>query len=276
MDTARIAAGIAGRLQLTFERRGDRTVLARSYAEPPFRVGPVIPVDDAAYVFIVCTGPGVFGGDDLRQSIHVGPGARVMLTSQSALQVHPSGDRSPATLRHEYRVDRGGELQADWDPTIPFAGARCDQRILIDIAAGGRLFWSDALMSGRAGRGEAWRFASLAHELRVRIGGSLGYLERYRLTADRMPMRTWLAGRAHYVGTVLAVDPAAGAPSAAELQAALASAAGTTAGVDVPKDGLLVARLLSTSGPSFAGARDLARTFVVQSLFGRAAAVKRK
>ncbi|HEV3140715.1 MAG TPA: urease accessory protein UreD, partial [Vicinamibacterales bacterium] len=83
-------------------------MLTRSYAEPPFRVGPAIDVDGAAYLIVVCAGPGVFGGDDLSQSIHVGRGARVILTSQSALQVHPSLDPSTAAVRQRYRVDEDG------------------------------------------------------------------------------------------------------------------------------------------------------------------------
>src|SRR5476651_1730600 len=78
--------GRAARLELVFERRRGRTVLAHSYAEPPFRVGRAFDLDGAAYVILVSSGPGIFAGDSLRQSIHVGPGARVVLTSQSALQ----------------------------------------------------------------------------------------------------------------------------------------------------------------------------------------------
>jgi urease accessory protein len=278
MDSAGTLAGIAGRLELTFERRGAKTVLARSYAEPPFRVGPAFDVDGAAYVIVVCTGPGVFGGDDLRQSIHVGRGARVVLTSQSALQVHPAMDGATATIRQDIRIEGDGELVAEWDPVIPFAESRLDQRIAIDVAAGARLFWSDALMSGRAGRGESWRFASLAHELRLRIGGALAYLERYRLDADRRPARPWRAGRADYTGTVLVAHPDATSDAASRLQATLHAIGGlsSSAAVDSVQAGLLVARLLSASGPQFTAVREAARIHVLESVFLRAAGAKRK
>ncbi|HMD33448.1 MAG TPA: urease accessory protein UreD [Vicinamibacterales bacterium] len=270
--------GAGARLELSFERRAGRTVLARSYAEPPFRVGPALDVDGAAYLILVCTGPGIFGGDDVRLSIHVGRGARVVLTSQSALQVHPSADRSMAHIRQNFRIDEDGELIAEWDPAIPFAGARLDQRIAIDLAAGTRLLWSDAVMSGRAGRGESWRFASLAHELAARTDGSLAYLERYRLTPDRRPARTWMAGQAHYAGTVLVAHAGATPGAATGLHATLQSAGGegTSAGADLVQEGLLVARLLSASGRCFAAAREAARVAVLESIFGRAAGVKRK
>jgi len=282
VDTARALAGTAltgaARLQLGFERRGCRTVLARSYAEPPFRVGPAIDVDGAAYLIVVVAGPGVFGGDDLRQTIHVGRGARVVLTSQSALQAHPGIHPTAATLRQDIRIDEDGELLAEWDPVIPFADSRLDQRFAIDVAAGARLFWSDAVMSGRAGRGESWRFASLAHELAVRVDGSLAYLERYRLAQDRQPTRTWMAAGADYAGTILVAHAGATADAAAALHTRLQSigADRTSAGADAVQNGLLVARLLSASGCGFAAAREASRVHVLESIFGRAAGAKRK
>src|SRR5436190_14197225 len=114
--------GRRARLELVFEARGGRTAIARAYAEPPFRIGRSFDVDGAAYVILVCSGPGVFAGDALDLSIRVRPGARVILASQSALQVHPSAASAPAVIRHRYVVEGDGELQAHWDPVIPFAG----------------------------------------------------------------------------------------------------------------------------------------------------------
>ncbi|HKB09342.1 MAG TPA: urease accessory protein UreD, partial [Vicinamibacterales bacterium] len=164
----RLAArvGREARLELVFEQRGGRTVLAHQYAEPPFRVARTFDLNGAAYLILVCTGPGVFNGDALTQSVHVGRGACVVLASQAALQIHPSPDRSPggaARLRSSYVVEADGELHCHWDPLIPFAGARVDQRFDVQADAGSRVYWSDAVMAGRASRGETWRFATFAH-----------------------------------------------------------------------------------------------------------------
>jgi len=72
--------GRHGRLELAFETRRGRTVLAHSYAEPPLRIGRVHDLDGAAYVILVCSGPGIFGGDTFEYSVHVASGARVVLT----------------------------------------------------------------------------------------------------------------------------------------------------------------------------------------------------
>src|SRR5207248_2458757 len=96
--------GREARLELAFERRGGRTVLAHAYAEPPFRIGHGFDVDGALYLIIVCAGPGIFAGDHLSQQISVGRGARVLLASQSALQVRPSAAARPASIDHDYHV----------------------------------------------------------------------------------------------------------------------------------------------------------------------------
>jgi urease accessory protein len=253
--------GRRARLDLVFEYRRGRTILAEAYAEPPFRVGRALDAGPYAYVILACTGPGVFGGDELEQRIHVGRGARVLLVSQAALQVHPTAAAGPATLESRFEVEADGELDCFWDPVIPFAGARLAQRIDVQSAAGSRLFWSDALMAGRTGRGESWRFDDLAHELRFQVDGRLLYLERYRLTPRSRPVeRAWIAGGAQYVGTTLVHDDQATAENAGRLQQQLGAIGGDLrAGVDCVAPNLLVGRVLAVRGPQFAAARAMFR-----------------
>ena len=267
------AVGRAGCLDLVFEPRGGRTVLAHAYAEPPLRVGPTFAIGDAALLIPVCSGPGIFAGDTLRQSIHVRGGARVALVSQSALQVHPSDADAPARIDHRYVVDDEGELHCHWDPLIPFAGARVEQRLAIDAAPRARVYWSDALMSGRAGRGERWQFDRLAHELRVRVDGAVTYLERFALephrdrdaARDRPP--TAHDGRGcDYFGTAVVRHDRVSAPHAETLQREL-DRTRIDAGVDVIGVGLLVARLAAPHGVPFASARAAVRAFALATIF---------
>jgi urease accessory protein len=276
--------GRAARLELVFERRRERTVLAHAYAEPPFRIGRAFDLDGAAYVILVCSGPGVFAGDRLRQSIHVGRGARVVLTSQSALQVHPAGralsttPARPALVHHDYLVEDEGELHCHWDPVIPFAGARLDQRFDLRIADSSRLYWSDALMAGRVSCGETWRFLSLAHELRLLIGSRLAYLERYTLMvapsapelrrpSDRAIERPWMCGQASYLATALVHHTRATTGIADALQRGLAELA-ADGGVDLIAPKLLLARLLAQNGAPFGRARASYRAAVLETIFG--------
>ena len=250
--------GRRARLELLFTCRNGRTVLERGYAEPPLRVGRELPGGESARMILTTSSPGLFGGDRFEQRIEAGPGARVDLRSQSALQLHPSLERSVATIQSSYAVGEGGVLRCEWDPLIPFTDGRLDQRISIDLAPRARLLWSDALMCGRHARGERWRFASLAHELKVVRGGALQYLERYRIEpgGDRFD-RPWMAADAAYFGTTLAADTD-GTRTEREgerLRAELRGIPGVEAGVDILAGTLLVVRLMAISGIAFRRAR---------------------
>jgi urease accessory protein UreH len=290
------AIGREARLELSFERRNGRTVLAHSYAEPPLRVGRAFELGEAAYVILVCTGAGIFAGDTLRQSVRVGSGARVVLASQSALQAHPGAAASAAVIAHDYIVEDDGELRCQWDPLIPFAGARIEQRFDLRIAGSSRLYWSDAVMAGRVSRGEAWRFQSLTHELRLRVGDSLAYLERYTLApASRAVDRPWIAGRARYLATAIVHHDAATSDTAETLQglaplkrcpayegdreARPACEPGRLAvdlGVDLIQAKTIVGRILAADGAPFAAARTAFQALALSSIFGATAQVGRK
>ncbi len=267
--------GRHARMELAFEARRGRTIVAHAYAEPPFCIR-AFDVKDAVHVIVVCSGPGVFGGDRLRQSIHVRSGARVVLTSQAALQVHPPG-AAPAAIRHDYRLDPDAELHCHWDPVIPFAGAFLTQEFHIDANVAARLYWSDALMAGRVSRGESWRFHSLAHQLRLQIGGALAYLERFRLApGDRRLTAPWAAADGGYVATTIIRHPNAGPEIAEDVYRRFGNIESARLGVDVLEAGLVVARLAGSSGAAMAALRDALRRTAAASIFQRPDAAGRK
>jgi len=235
-------------------------VLAEAYAEPPFRVGRWFAEGDGLHMIMTSSAPGVFGHDRLQQVVRVGSGARVRLSSQSALQVHPSPDGAPAVFQSSYHVADGAHLHCHWDPLIPFTDARLDQRIELNIVGGGYLYWSDALMSGRHARGERWTFASLTHEIAVSRDGSLEYLERYRIQREELlASRSWAAGDASYLGTTLMTGRLIEPDVAERLHIELGRLSGVRAAADRIHERVLLVRLLSASGPSFHEARHRIR-----------------
>ena len=132
--------GRHARLELTFLYRNGRTVLAEAYAEPPFRIGRCFAEGDGLRLILTSSAPGPFGQDRWQQTVRVGCGARVRLTSQSALQVHPSLDAATAHLESSYYVEDGAHLHCHWHPLIPFADARIAQRINVHVAGSGYLY----------------------------------------------------------------------------------------------------------------------------------------
>ena len=259
--------GTGARLELVFACRRGQTVLAHGYAEPPFRIGRSFCEGRGLHMILASSAPGVFGGDCLHQTVRVERGARVRLTSQSALQAHPAANGAPARLTTTYHVDDEATLQCQWDPLIPFARTRLEQRIALHVADAGRVYWSDAFMGGRAHAdrvcadrgeppGERWKFASLAHELALRRGGSLEYLERYRIVpAERPVNHPWIARDACYFGTALVGGPEVDVAAVLRLHEELAALDGVRAAADAVDRRLLVVRMTATAGVPFHEAR---------------------
>jgi urease accessory protein len=253
------AIGRHARLELVFERRRCRTVLAHCYAEPPLCAARAFEEGDGVHVILASSAPGIFGGDSFTQSVRVGSGARVRLTSQSSLQVHASAAQDEARVRAVYELADEGILQCQWHPIIPFAESRCEQAIEVHLAGRAELTWSDAFTAGRAACGERWAFESLCHQLAVRRDGRLEYLERYRITprANDVDGR-WAAGQARYFGTVLASGAPAADGGTERLHRTLGDVAGVHAAADTLGDRLRLVRLVSESAVPFHRARRMA------------------
>jgi urease accessory protein UreH len=257
------AIGRHARLELTFSVERGRTVLSHSYAEPPYRVGRCFQEGRGVHLIMTTSAPGIFGGDRFEQVVRVCRGARVRLTSQSALQVHPSSDGAAAALAAEYDVDSDAVLACDWDPLIPFASARFEQRQIVRAAAGASVYWSDAFTSGRSASGEAWRFEGLSHQFECWRSGSLDYLERYHISpGDGRATAEWAGGRNSYFGTILTACAAIPAHEAQVAHEDVSAVEGCWAAVDACGGDLLIARLMAASGVPFRAVRDrLARRF---------------
>jgi urease accessory protein UreH len=252
--------GRAARLELIFGTCDGRTVLEHAYAEPPLRVGPIFPHGSGAHLILASSAPGIFGGDSFEQTIHVRAGAIVRLSSQSALQVHPSVDRRPAVIRSRVIVEPRSELQSLWHPIVPFARSRLDQQVDVDVADTGRLFWSDAMMAGRQGRGERWEFDQVEHELRVRCAGRLIYLERHRIGGGKPIEHPWVAGDASYFGTVVRVGCGDLPDHGGAIHRALNERDGLRASADLIERDVLLVRIASDNGIAFHAAREIAMT----------------
>ena len=222
-------------------------------------------------MILTSSAPGVFGGDRFQQLIVVEQGARVRLTSQSALQVHPSPDPEAAQLHASCQVDADAELACDWDPVIPFAKARFDQRVSVTLAGTARLLWSDAFMAGRASaqlspdsdEGERWAFSELTHELSITRTGSLEYLERYRLIPSEQSLESrWVGDAASYFGTVVSSGCPVDSSAIRGLHETLAACANVRAAADRLGETLAIVRLMSASGARFRDARQQAASWL--------------
>jgi urease accessory protein len=236
--------GQRARMDLIFAQQGSRTVLRYAYCEVPYKITRVLNWrQPAAHLILMHSTAGLFGGDELECSIRVERGARVLLTQQSALKVHPSEGR-PAIQRNRVVVESDGELLLYLEPVIPFADSILRQTTHIDLAPGGRLMFWEGFMTGRVGRGERWQFQELASETNLFVDGCQVYLDRFRLPTG-FERSAWTMGGGNYWGTGLYVGE-----EALRFVTTLHEKV-PEAGIDTPVPKVVVMRVVSATGPDF-------------------------
>lgn len=233
---------------------------------------------------------GVAGGDRLDNRFEVQPGARVSIAAQAAERFYralPGG--APSRVRT--RINVGAGAAAEWLPqeTILFDRCALDRMLEVELAADAWFLGVESLVFGRAAMGEVVRRASLRDLIRIRHDGRLKLHDAVRLEGEVEAMLRCkaVADGARAVATVVHVAPDAAA-RVDDVRAQLSrlagrvdtrSAAGERAAPTLPRgadapcalphcgrgdmwvegaasawDGMLVARLLATTGAALRAA----------------------
>jgi urease accessory protein len=126
------------------EAAGDRTRCTTLRSAPPISLR-----ETADGLYLVASGAGPVGGDELQLDLDVRCGASLQVHSAAASMVlpGPSGRHSSLQVRAWVR----GSLRWEPEPTILVAG--CDHRTTttIDLAAGATLAWREVVVLDRAG-----------------------------------------------------------------------------------------------------------------------------
>lgn len=134
-----------------------------------------------AWVFQSSLGGGFVGGDEVRLSVEVEPGAALFLSSQASSKVY-RGTRSRFEL--SARV-RSGATLINWpDPVVCFAGASLVQRQSIELDDGASLLWVDGWTAGRSANGERWKCARFESDARMTAGGALRFRDGWVLDPE--------------------------------------------------------------------------------------------
>jgi urease accessory protein len=207
------SAGKVGELRLIFGVRAGRTRLLASRCRVPFHVGRVLyPQPDwpeLAHLLVTMPTGGFVQGDVATMAVVAEDGARVHLTSQSAMRAYRC---ELAPIRQEIGLEARGDSLLEWwpDPLIPYAGATIDQQIALVIAEGATALVADTWLAGRVARGEVHQYNQLSFATTaLRPDGSLLFRDSLRLEpALQRPDITGLLGDALAVGSYFLVGPA--------------------------------------------------------------------
>ncbi|WP_394072506.1 urease accessory protein UreD [Roseixanthobacter glucoisosaccharinicivorans] len=192
---------------------------------------------------IVNTSGGVACGDRFAIEIEARDGARLTVSTPAAEKVYRS-DADEASIHVRLVAGHGAALH--WLPqeTILFDQARLTRRYEVDLAPESQFLAFEALVLGRAARGEVMKSGALVDQWRVRRGGGLIYADALRLDGaiDTLLTKPAIANGRHALATLLYVAPDAEARLDA-VRAALESCA-SECGASA-WNGLLVVRWLA-------------------------------
>jgi urease accessory protein len=241
--------GWHGRLELRYRRDGDRCI-AHDRHHGPLRVLQALHPEGPAICHHVLVHPpgGIVGGDVLEVDATLAAGTHAVLTTPGATRFYRSaGDLARQAVTA--RLEPGARLE--WLPleTLCHPGARAENRMRFELAAGAEMIGWDVLGLGLPASGQPFDHGRYTQH--IEVPGA--WLERGTLDGgDRRLLDSPLGLAGHRVMATLwwaAGDPIAGARREAMLDAAralvtddpLAASAGATA----PGERIVVLRALA-------------------------------
>ena len=246
-------------LELGFERRGARTVLASRRQDGPLAVQkPLHPEGDGVCHAIVLHPPGgIAGGDELEIAVRAADRSHALLTTPGAAKWYrTAGPWASQTLT----IEIGDGACVEWLPqeTIVFDGALAGMRTELRLVGNARYIGWEILCLGRSGSGERFARGACTPETALRRDGRLLRFERGTIEGGG-PLLDSPAGLAGETvcGTLLA--SAGGLDTALARCRELEPESGAGAVTLLP--GVLVARYLG--GSSEAAKRYFARLWAV-------------
>ncbi|WP_248361291.1 urease accessory protein UreD [Anaeromyxobacter oryzae] len=195
----------AGRIA-TARVDGASALVACAAASPLQLLSPS-PRGRVAWVISASHGGGLVAGDDVSLDLDVGAGSTALLSTQAGTKVYRSGGAVAAQRLHA-RVAEGAVLAVLPQPVSCFAGARFEQEQRFALAPGSSLLWLDALVAGRAARGERWAFAAYRSRVEVAVAGRPVLADALRLVAGEGPPLGERLEGIDLLATAVALGPA--------------------------------------------------------------------
>lgn len=173
------------RLSLEYERRAERSVLARRSHSGPLRVQrDLYPEGQGTCHTIVVHPPGgIAGGDTLAVRARLGDRSAALLTTPGAGKWYRT-QGAPACQSLDFEVSQGASLE--WLPqeTILFDGAVADMETRVRLAGDGVYTGWEILCFGRAASGQKFASGLLSQKTDIVADGAPLWSERARVSGD--------------------------------------------------------------------------------------------
>lgn len=208
------APGKNGVLDMSFARRGDRSVLAHLSRTAPLLVQQALYWDEhlpgLPCIYVITTSGCVLQGDRLDVTITVGTGAMAHVTTQSATKIHQM-DSNYAAQSQRLTLTDGAYLELLPGPVIPHRHSRFITRTEATVAESATLLTAELLLPGRThhGHGELFEFDLYSSAFTAnRPDGTSLFAEKLVAEPWRSPVRrAGVMGSFNVLANVIVVTP---------------------------------------------------------------------
>jgi urease accessory protein len=169
LGLAESQVGWQAELDLSFVRRGERTVLSRNRHLGPLQVQKALYPEgkDTCHIAVLHPPGGVAAGDRLGVRVSLGEESRALLTTPGATKWYRS---EGAWARQQLHFSVGGDASLEWLPreNIVFDGANVSLHLDVDLSGQAKYFGWDIVSFGRRASGETWRRGKLHMHTHIR------------------------------------------------------------------------------------------------------------
>jgi urease accessory protein len=156
-------------LDLSFMRRGERTVLTRNRHRGPLQVQKALypEGEDTCHIAVLHPPGGVAAGDRLCVRVSLGQESRALLTTPGATKWYRS---EGAWASQQLHFSVGSDASVEWLPreNIFFDGANASLQLDVDLSGQAKYFGWDIASFGRRASGETWRRGKLHMHTHIR------------------------------------------------------------------------------------------------------------
>lgn len=176
------------KLSIVTGYKNDRSYLKDVFVSPPFRVVPVgqVKSDNAAYLMLVSSSPGILDGDRYDLKITVEQHARLQLQSQSYQRLfYMDGE---ASQQMNLILEPNSDFTFVAHPIVPHEKSNFKTRTHVTLAEGCGFLLSEIITCGRKHNGELFRYTHFQNLIEVYSGKRLILKDNILLQPDRMPV----------------------------------------------------------------------------------------
>lgn len=175
-------------LDVKVAQREGKSYLKDAYVTQPFRIVPVGQYrrDNAAYLMMMSSSPGLLDGDDHRLQIEVAPSARLQLQTQAYQRLFHMKEASYQQLR----VQLGKDAYFSYvpHPIVPQEASTFYSQNKIQMEDGCQVLLGEIITCGRKLSGEQFKYNHFQNLIEVYHAGRLIVKDNILLQPDKMPL----------------------------------------------------------------------------------------